>query len=119
METGKETLREVKFDDLVKPFNEFHRGDFVTYYEPVVQAHVVINIQDFYITEDFYQKASLIHVYYKRWVYYKAYNLKNGFLYHDGSKMGIIFEHYSDVRLSNPNEIQEYKKALKREGLTL
>ena len=106
MEIGREMLENVK------P-NGFRRGDFVTYYEPVVQAHVVINIQDFY------RSASEKDVYYKRWVYYKAYNLKNGFLYHDGSKMGIIFDHYSGVRLAKPNEIQEYMKALKREGLTL
>lgn len=109
---GKEMLRETK------P-NEFQRGDFVTYYEPVVQADVVINIQDFYMTKDFYHNASEKDVYYKRWVYYKAYDLKNGFLYHDGSKMGIIFEHYSGVRLATPKEIQEYMKALNREGLTL
>jgi len=101
----------------VQPSIQFKRGDFITYYEPVVKANVVINVQDWYWDKSLYDPGKVLS--YKKWIYYKAYNLSNKFLYHDGSRLAIILEDYPDARYSKPDEISAYLEALKREGLTI
>lgn len=95
---------------------EIKRGDFVTYYEPVVKSSCVINVQDWH-----WDTSKILdgHQKYKKWIYYKAFNLSRKHMYHDGSRMAIILEEYTQVRLSTPGEIDLYMKALKEEGLTL
>lgn len=101
----------------VMPSVQFKRGDFITYYDPVVQADCVINVQDWYWAKSLKLEDNLLT--YKRWIYYKALNLKRNHLYYDGSRLGIILEEYSPVKYSTPEEIDQYMKALKKEGLTL
>lgn len=101
----------------VSSFIEFlKRGDFVTYYEPVVKANVLINIQDYYLTSS---RILNDNKKYKRWIYYKAFNLERNHLYYDGSKLGIIFEEYDGVRYATHDEINRYMETLKKENLTL
>lgn len=97
---------------------EIKRGDFVTYYDPVVKADCVVNVQDWYWGRSQYDPVELDTIY-KKWVYYKAFNLKTKHLYYDGSRMAIVFEDYPSARLSLPEEINQYMEALKKEGLTL
>ena len=94
---------------------ELKRGEFVTYYDPVVEADCLINVQDWYWANDIHDENKKV----KKWVYYKAFNLSRKHLYHDGSRMVIVFEDYGSVRVSTPEEISQYLKALKEEGLTL
>lgn len=108
----------------IVPSVQFKRGDFVVYYEPVVKANVLINVQDFYWAESRILGTETItgkkvDIKYKRWVYYKAYNLERNHLYYDGSKLGIIFEEYPDVRYATHDEINRYMETLKKENLTL
>lgn len=101
----------------VMPSVQFKRGDFITYYDPVVKADCVINVQDWYWDKSLKMEDDMIM--YKKWIYYKAFNLSRNHLYYDGSRMAIILEEYSPVKFSTPEEIDLYMKALKKEGLTL
>ena len=97
---------------------DYRRGDFITYYEPVVKAAVLVNVQDWYwyVNPKTKKKA-------KRYVYYKAFNVENKHLYYDGSRLVIDFDDYKPIgvghRLALPNEIKDYLDALKKENLTL
>jgi len=101
----------------VLPSAQFKRGDFVTYYDPVVKAECVINVQDWYWDTSLRYESKEMKL--KKWIYYKAFNLDRKHLYYDGSRMAIILEEYSTVRYSTPEEINQYMEALKKEGLTL
>lgn len=91
---------------------ELKRGDFITYFDPVVDAHCVINIQDWY--KDTRDGKPVV-----KYVYYKALNLERKHLYYDGSRMAIVLDDYKTARLALDEEIAYYLEGLRKEGLTL